>query len=136
MGLSADFPAALRALSSGQAGLTIVLASLAPFTLLHYASTDHYGVAQLFNALMFGVATLTAQVMVARWYRPLIAANPRHRILLRVWFLLYSFVGIQMAWVLRPFIGSPGSAIQFFREDGWGNAYVIFARMIWDAFRS
>lgn len=133
MGLRADFPAVLRALTSGQAGLTIVLASLAPFTLLIYASTDSYGVAQLFNALMFGVATLTAQFMVARWYRPLVAANTRHKVLLRIWLVLYSFVGIQMAWVLRPFIGSPESAIQFFREDSWGNAYVIFARMIWEA---
>lgn len=133
MGLRSDFPAALRALASGQAGLTIVLASLAPFTLLLYASTDSYGGAQLFNALMFGIATLSGQFMVARWYRPLIAANPRHRLLLRIWFFLYSFVAIQMAWVLRPFIGSPGSAIQFFREDSWGNAYVIFGKMIWDS---
>ena len=29
-----------------------------------------------------------------------------------------------MAWVLRPFIGSPSSPVNFFRREAWGNAYV------------
>jgi len=59
-----------------------------------------------------------------------VAANPRHRVLLRLWLVIYAFVGIQMAWVLRPFIGSPNTATGFFRQDAWGNAYEQFARML------
>jgi len=34
------------------------------------------------------------------------------------------FVAIQLAWVLRPFIGDPSRPTTFFRETAWGNAYV------------
>lgn len=131
LGLRSDFSEVLRALVSGQAGLTIVLASLAPYTLLWYASSGSYEGAQLFNGLMFAVATFTAQSMVRSWYRPLIVRDRRHRWLLRAWLILYTFVAVQMAWVLRPFIGAPGMSVQFFREESWGNAYVIFGRMVW-----
>jgi hypothetical protein len=35
-----------------------------------------------------------------------------------------------MGWVLRPFIGKPGSRVEFFRAEAWDNAYVVVARMI------
>jgi hypothetical protein len=37
--------------------------------------------------------------------------------------LLRGFVGIQMGWDLRPFVGHPQMEIQFFR-DHIGNAYM------------
>ena len=45
--------------------------------------------------------------------------------------LIYVFVGIQMGWVLRPFIGDPRAPVQFFREDSWSNAYVVVLEMVW-----
>src|SRR5262245_43214711 len=112
LGLRSDFGAALRALVGSQAGLAIVLASLAPYTVLWYLSFADYHRAILFNGAMFAVATVAAQVLLWRGYRPLIARNRRHRWLLGVWLLLYWFVAIQMAWVLRPFVGQPGSPVQ------------------------
>ena len=123
-GLGTDFPAVLRALLATQAGLTIVLASLSPFTLLFYVSTTNYDAAILFNALMFAIASLAGQRLLTRFYAPLIARDPRHRKMVRVWILLYAFVGIQMGWVLRPFIGDPDKPTTFFRQGAWGNAYV------------
>ena len=52
-----------------------------------------------------------------------------HRLLRRLWFVLYAFVGVQMAWTLRPFIGNPELPAQFFR-DSIGNAYVNVARVL------
>jgi hypothetical protein len=132
MGLRSDFAAALRAIVASQAALTIVLAALAPLTVLWYASSADYRPAILFNAVMFAVASLSAQVVLARAYRPLIAGNPRHRWLLRTWIVIYAFVGIQMGWTLRPFIGSPDVPVSFFRGGEFENAYVIVARMIWE----
>jgi hypothetical protein len=131
-GLRDDFGAALRAIVASQAALTIVLAALAPLTVLWYASSAHYYAAILFNAAMFAVASLAAQVVLARAYRPLIARSPRHRRLLRVWLFLYALVGIQMGWTLRPFVGSPDAPVRFFRGGEWENAYVIVVRMIWE----
>ncbi|HSI33504.1 MAG: hypothetical protein ACAI43_15685 [Phycisphaerae bacterium] len=124
VGLGGDFPEALRALLSTQAGLTVILASLAPFTLFFYASSTQYDGAILFNAAMFAVASVASQRLLKRAYAPLIARDPRHRRMVRVWLVVYAFVGIQMGWVLRPFIGQPGVPTTFFRAGAWGNAYV------------
>ena len=51
---------------------------------------------------------------------------------MRIWLGLYIFIGIQTAWVLRPFVGDPSLPTQFFREDSWSNAYVFIARLIWN----
>jgi hypothetical protein len=45
-----------------------------------------------------------------------------------------SYPAIQMGWVLRPFIGQPGRSVTFFREDAWGNAYVIIFETVWTVF--
>ena len=129
VGVRADFREVLRALIATQAGLTVVLASLAPFTAFWYACDADYNAALLFNAAMFGVATLAAQWILRRSYRPLIARNPRHRLLLRTWLAIYCFVTIQMAWLLRPFVGQPELPVTFFRHRAWGNAYVELARI-------
>jgi len=133
-GLRSDFLHSIRALLATQAGLTVVLASFAPFTVLWYASSSDYRGAIVFNTLMFGSASVTAQWLLRRFYEPLIRRDRRHRTLLRAWLLIYTFVGIQMAWVLRPFIGSPDLTPQFFRQDAWGNAYVKLANIIWAFF--
>ena len=124
LGVREDFREALRAVAGAQATLTIVLASLAPLTLWFYASTTNYDQAVLWNGLMFLLAAAAAQFALRRSYRPLIARNKRHRVLMWAWGACFAFVGIQAAWVLRPFIGKPDEPVQFFRETMWGNAYV------------
>ena len=128
LGVRADFGHVLHALVASQAVLTVVLASLAPLTAFWYVSSPDYDAALLFNAAVFAAASLAAQWTLRRAYRPLVARNPRHRLLLRVWLVIYAFVGIQMAWVLRPFVGDPHTPVGFFRREAWGNAYVELAR--------
>jgi hypothetical protein len=41
--------------------------------------------------------------------------------------LVFGFVGTQMAWSLRPFVGSPNLEFQFFRADQTGNLYQAVA---------
>ena len=123
VGLRSDFGKVLSALLATQAGMTIILASLSPYTVLWYLSFENYGQAIMFNGLMFGIASLTAQLILLKFYRPLIRQNKLHRLMLILWLILYAFVGIQMGWVLRPFIVSPNEPVEFFREESWGNAY-------------
>lgn len=130
LGLRADTAKALRAILSAQAVLALALAGMAPYTLVWYASSTGHDIAVLFNAMLFAIATVCAQIVLRASYRPLIARDPRHRIALWFWLILYAFVGIQMAWVLRPFVGSPGLETRFFRENSWSNAYVWVARAI------
>jgi hypothetical protein len=135
LGLRGDFPRVVRALITTQAGLTVILSALAPFTAFWYVSSSGYQPAILFNGVMFAVASVSAQWMLRREYLPLIEGQSRHRWMLRTWLVIYVFVGIQMGWVLRPFIGDPYEPVQFFREGSWSNAYEVVIQMIWDALR-
>ncbi len=132
-GLRDDFVPALRAIVTTQACASIVLASLAPLTALFYASCGDYQAAVAINGLMFFVACLATQLVIRRYYSPLIEKSPRHRGMLYTWFFLYVFVGIQMGWVLRPFIGAPLVPVSFFRSGAWGNAYVRLMHLVPDA---
>ena len=130
LGLRRDFAEAIRALVATQAGLAIVLASLAPLTAVWYASSGSYAAALRFNLLMFALASFGAQGLLRGYYRPLIRRNRRHRWMLWTWLVIYAFVGVQMAWTLRPFVGAPDMDVQFFRREAWGNAYVVVADLI------
>ena len=134
LGLRRHFVQAVRSLVAAQAGLAIVLASFAPFTLLWYVSSDDYPQAVMCNAFLFAAASMTAQWLLRGYYRPLIAISAKHRWLLWAWILVYALIGIQMGWIMRPFVGSPGEDVQFFREDAWDNAYVRVARVMQAAF--
>ncbi len=130
IGLRKDFAESLRALVAAQAGLAVVLASLGPVTLLWYASSAAYNEALLFNGLMFAIATLAGQYLLRGYYRPLIQRDPRHRRMLACWGFIYVLVAIQLAWLLRPFIGAPSREVEFLREGAWDNAYVFVARLV------
>lgn len=136
LGVRDDFGTVFRALVSSQAGLTTVLAALAPYTALWYVSFADYQAAVLVNGVLFAVASGTGQLLLLRTYRPLMAQRRQHRWLFGFWLVIYVFVGIQLAWVLRPFVGVPGVPVQFFRQEAWGNAYVVVARLIGQALGS
>ena len=86
---------------------------------------------------MYGaVAELGRRTAVlARGALEQVARDARHRIGRRAWLVLYVFVAIQAAWVLRPFVGRPDLPSQFLRDDPWSNAYVVVARYVWAAWR-
>jgi hypothetical protein len=136
LGLRGDFGRVVVALLATQAGLSVILASLAPITAFWYVSGSDYQPAILFNGLIFAIASLSAQWLLRREYRPLIARQVAHRWMLRTWIVIYVFVGIQMGWILRPFVGNPDVPVQFFREDSFTNAYVVVVEMIWSVIRS
>jgi MFS family permease len=138
IGLRQDFREALRAILLAQSGLTLILLGLAPITIFVYVSVSPlpsgYSLAVLWNAVAFGGASVAAQVLLRKNYRDLIRIDDRHRWMVRLWIFLYAFVGIQMAYVLRPFIGSPLQSTTFFREDPFENAYVRVIQLMWRLF--
>jgi hypothetical protein len=133
LGLRNDFGRAMRAIFAGQAAMTVALASLGPITKVAYLSGLSHRGALLFNAAMFTLATAMAQLVMFRRYRELTSdpmSGARHRFMLWMWVVLYVFVGMQMGWMLRPFVGSPGLPVAFFRDEPFSNAYVVILRLI------
>ncbi len=45
----------------------------------------------------------------------------------RIWIVIFGFVGAQMAWLMRPFVGAPGMEFTWFRPRG-GN----FFEAVWN----
>jgi hypothetical protein len=131
LGLREDFRAVVRGLVAAPVTMALVLASLAPFTALAYLSSGDYHFAVVFNGVMFLVASIASHVQLGRVYAPLIRSRPRHRVGKAIWLTLYIFVTIQLAWMLRPFIGAPSLEPTFFRDGVWDNAYVVVFRDVW-----
>lgn len=130
LGLANDLPKALRAVLASQAGFAIALMSLGPVTRFVYACGVEHRVAILANGVMFALATGVAQGVLWSRYRELIRSDARHAAMLWAWVTLYVFVGIQMGWMLRPFVGAPGMEVAFFREEPFTNAYVEVFRIV------
>ena len=104
----------------------LVLAATAPlFAFLAINTSDGY-VLTVADGLLFLLAVAAAQIVLRRRYQPLLERNPKHRITLASWAVLYAFFAIQLAWVLRPFLGTEGFAVEFLRDTAFGqNAYVV-----------
>lgn len=134
LGLRDDFAAAMRAIIAAQATVAIALASLAPVIVFAYVATDGYRLAIVLNGVLFAGATIAGQSTLERHYAALVARNPRHRIGRLAWLTLYVFVAVQLAWMLRPFVGSPSLDTSFLREGALGNAYVEVFRTLLGAF--
>lgn len=129
-GLRDDFSKSLRSILASQGAFTLTLASLGPITMFVYTSGVNHRWALLFNALCFSIATLFAQLVLVKRYRALIASHSRHRAMLVIWVFLYAFVGIQMGWMMRPFVGNPTKEVTFFRDEPFSNAYVAVFNLV------
>ncbi len=124
LGLRDDLPDALRGVFASQAVAAVCLASLGPIVLVLYSGLDNYQAAKAINGVLFFLSSLAGQIVLARHYRTLIQRDKRHGFALVAWLVSFWFVTIQLAWMLRPFIGRPEDPTTFFRSDTWGNAYV------------
>ncbi|MCC7014312.1 MAG: hypothetical protein IT454_17260 [Planctomycetes bacterium] len=128
LGLREDFSAALRGVLATQATVAVVLASLAPIVALFSASAIGYREAVAVDGALYCAASVAGHVALARHYRPLIARRQRHAWARLAWLVLYWFVTIQLAWLLRPFVGAPGMPATFLRSGAWSNAYVVLTQ--------
>jgi hypothetical protein len=124
VGLRQDARAALRALCEAQAVAAVTLAAFSPLVLVAYSALNDHNARILANVALFALAAVCAQKAARERFAPLLAQSRRHAVLLALWLIAYAFVGVQLGWTLRPFLGSPGTEPRFFREAAFTNAYV------------
>lgn len=118
-----------------------ILASLAPVTLFVWFNAPPLGSATaiLGHSLMLlthvgavGFAGVMANRRLFGLLREISERASTARAVLLSWLAGNLFLGAQLAWVLRPFIGSPALAVQFLRDDPLhGNFY----EAVWRAFK-
>jgi hypothetical protein len=105
----------------------VILLSLAPITFFFMLTTDGYQFFKLLNVLFFTIAGSLGMVFLSQGMQLVATSDDQERLKVRglvlyVWIALYAFVGSQMAWTLRPFVGYPDAKFELIRELG-GNFY-------------
>ena len=103
----------------------VLLVSFAPISIFFLLTTSQYQFFKLLNVAIFSIAGLMGVVFLGQGMRVMKgseAGASERRWVLRLWMFLYAFVGSQLAWTIRPFIGAPSMEFELFRQLG-GNFY-------------
>ena len=95
------------------------------------ATTQHYALAQALALSVGASGGIVGALRLEYGYRRLCQEKTvaRRAIVLVPYVAIYGLVGAQLAWVLRPFIGSPSLPFQLFRSLD-GSFFGHLARML------
>lgn len=108
----------------------ILLLSFAPVTLFFILTVPHaYQFFKLINVLFFSISGIIGvsylhQGLKIVWADKSEAAGSSQAsgLMFWLWMAIYSFVGSQVAWTIRPLVGYPDAPFELFRQFG-GNFY-------------
>jgi hypothetical protein len=76
-----------------------------------------YQLIQVTQAAVIAFAGIAANMRLAQLLRRLSGSRTVARKVLFAWLAVNLFLGSQLTWILRPFIGSPSLPLQFFRPN-------------------
>ncbi|MEE9616485.1 MAG: actin-binding WH2 domain-containing protein [Anaerolineae bacterium] len=115
----------------------VLLLSFSPIVLFFLLTTSHYQFFKLLNVGVFTIAGIVGVTFLGHGMR-IVSASGKERArarrnVVRLWILIYAFVGSQMAWTLRPFIGAPGLQFELFRQLGgsfYANVFVSIGEIL------
>lgn len=108
---------------SSIARTAIVLGALSPVT-TYFAITLSTGGASVYRAVVllqvfsFAVAGLVGVTALRVRLARVVAGHAPQLRIISLWLLIYSFVGAQLTWLLRPFLGNPGATVEYLRPYG------------------
>jgi hypothetical protein len=107
--------------------LTTILVAFAPIALFFQLSNSPYAFLQLLHFFVFVFAGIWSMRTIVETLK--IACEKKNIYpkigitIFRVWIFILAFVGIQLAWNLRPFIGSRDLPFEIFRQGTQTNIY-------------
>lgn len=137
-------------------GITVIAMlslAFAPISLFFLITAPHYSFFKLLNVAILALTGLVGLRFLVNGMRAMNAPTPAKESappvetagtasevprsanmgLLYVWIVVFGFVGTQLAWTLRPFVGSPGEKFEYFRTIE-GNFYVDIVKTITNLF--
>lgn len=124
VGARLSFRQMLTVLLTATAITLTTLASMATVAFFFALTSRSYDFIKLLHVLIYIYAGLAGLGYFSRTISGLSLSFRRRtpgKVLL-VWLLIYAFVGTQLAWVVRPFVGSPDLGFKLFRPR-YGNFY-------------
>jgi hypothetical protein len=110
---------------------SILLAAFAPIVAFFSITGSSYAFIKLLHVAVMTFSGFWG--MAALWHglREMCEKSnlyPKRAVdILRIWILVFGFVGTQMAWSLRPFVGSPDRPFEVLRAERDGNFYSAVA---------
>lgn len=132
IGARAPFKVVFGVLGGSLAVTSILLASCALILAFFMLSTKNYAFIWLLNVGIFTLAGLYGVWFLGKAMRILaskgtdeesVSRAANVKTIIRWWLITFGIVGTQMAWLMRPFIGSPGVPFTFFRPQD-SNFYI------------
>jgi hypothetical protein len=127
MGARLRFTQTLALILMALALNSVLLASCAPIVLFFILTGSDYHFIKLLHVGVFTFSGCWAMMALWRGLQTMCEKSnlyPRQaNNILKIWILVFGFVGTQMAWSLRPFVGSPALDYQLFRAGQAGNFY-------------
>jgi hypothetical protein len=140
LGSGLSFRQTSAAILMSFATAAVILGALSPITLFVIfnapaltSSTRVVGhsIVLLMHVFLIAYAGIVANRGLLRVLQQLTGSRAVARRVLVSWLAGNLLLGAQLAWVLRPFIGSPRLAVQFLRDDPLrGNFYEAVARAL------
>ena len=119
------------------AATAVVLLSSAPIVLFFLLTSSNYQFFKLLNVGVFSIAGIIGVLFLAQGMRAVSASgsggSSALSTVVRLWIVVYAFVGSQAAWTLRPFMGAPSMKFELFRPLG-GNFYTNIVASIGELF--
>ncbi len=106
--------------------IALLLAGFAPIVLFFITTLNpakDYSFYLLMNVAVFTITGVFGVSFLYQAMRPAAAGDGDENIkvrdqILRLWLVLYGFVGSQLGWTLRPFFGSSDQFVLFRERDG------------------
>lgn len=123
VGCSLDLRSSSQLALSAIARTAVVAGSLAPVTgyfalSLPQASPSAYRAVVLSQVCTFAVAGSVGVAALSSRLGEVVDDKRRRRRVALLWLGIYSFVGAQVTWLLRPLLGTPGLPVEYFRSYG------------------
>ena len=106
---------------------SVLLSSCAPIVLFFTFTGSNYHFIKLLHVAIFAFSGTWGMFALSQGLHAACEKSdlwPKQSIrILQVWILVFGFVGTQMAWSLRPFVGDPGKSFEWVRSEQKGNFY-------------
>lgn len=127
LGSKMRFAKTLTVMLHGIAVTSVLLCAFAPISMFFTLSGSSYAFTLCMHVLIFGFTGICGLVTIRR--NALLAIGdeqPKAAIrLLHIWFLLYMFLGTQLAYLMAPFVGHRAEFIWMHRSEGNFYSYLF-----------
>lgn len=121
MGSRLGFLQTLALILLAMALSAILLAACSPIAVFFSVTGSSYHFLKLLNVAIFAFSGIWGMLGLWRGLHAMCEISdlfPRQAVrILQIWIVIFAFVGTQMAWSLRPFIGTPDMGFQIFRAQ-------------------